>query len=156
MCGVAEGQESPSAVLTQEQLWRCWDSSRNDLVFVVKGSSSNIIRVIKPRRLSWTGHIARTVVMRVAYRILVGKLQGRRPLERPRRRCVDNIKIYLRDVGCGGGGGMDWIDRAQDRDRWRAFVNVVMNLQVSWNVGNFLSSWEPVSFSWRSLWHGVS
>ena len=60
----------------------------------------------------------------------MGKLQGRRPLERPRRRCVDNIKIYLRDVGWGGGG-MAGMDRAQDRDRWRAFVNVVMNLQVS-------------------------
>ena len=58
----------------------------------------------------------------------MGKLEGRRPLGRPRRRCEDNIKMYLREVGWGGG--RDWIDLAQDRDRWRALVNKVMNLLV--------------------------
>jgi hypothetical protein len=57
----------------------------------------------------------------------VGKPEGRRPLVRPRRRWEDNIKIYLREVGWGG---MDWINLAQDRDRWRALVNAVMNLRV--------------------------
>jgi hypothetical protein len=57
----------------------------------------------------------------------VGKPEGKRPLGRPRRRWVDNIKIYLRKVGCGG---RDWIDLAQDRDRWRALVNTVKNLRV--------------------------
>jgi hypothetical protein len=65
---------------------------------------------------------------RGAYRALVGKPEGRRPLGRPRRRWEDNIKIDLREVGWGG---MDWINLAQDRDRWRAFVDAVMNLQVS-------------------------
>jgi len=59
--------------------------------------------------------------------VLVGKYEGKRPLGRPRRRWEDNIKVDLQDVGCGS---MDWIDLAQDRDRWRAIVNVVMNLRV--------------------------
>jgi hypothetical protein len=62
-----------------------------------------------------------------AYRIFVGKPEGKRPLGRPKRRCVDNIKIDLREIGWDG---MDWIDLVQDRDQWRALLNKVMNLQV--------------------------
>jgi hypothetical protein len=65
---------------------------------------------------------------RGAYRVLVGKSEGRRPLGRPRRRWEDNIKMDLREVGWRG---MDWINLAQDRDRWRALVNAVMNLRVT-------------------------
>jgi len=61
------------------------------------------------------------------YRVLVGKPEGKRSLGRPRRRWEDNIKVDLQKVGCWG---MDWIDLAQDRDRWRAFVNTVMNFRV--------------------------
>jgi hypothetical protein len=64
---------------------------------------------------------------RSAYRIFVGKPEGKRPLGRPRRRWVDNIKMYLREIGWDG---MDWIDPAQDRDQWMALVNTVMNLRV--------------------------
>jgi hypothetical protein len=64
---------------------------------------------------------------RKAYRILVGKPEGKRPLRRPRHRWEDNIRIDLREIGWGG---MDWIDLAQDRDQWRALVNMVMNLRV--------------------------
>jgi hypothetical protein len=64
---------------------------------------------------------------RNAYRILVGKPEGKRPLGRPRRRWVDNIKIYLREIGWDG---VDWIDLAQDRGQWRALVNTVMSLRV--------------------------
>jgi hypothetical protein len=62
-----------------------------------------------------------------AYRILAGKTEGRRPLGRPRRRWVDNIKMYLRQAGWDG---MDWINLGQDRDQWRALVNTVTNLRV--------------------------
>jgi hypothetical protein len=91
-------------------------------------SSPNIIRVIKSRRMRWAGHVARMGDGRGAYRVLVRRPEGRRPLGRPRRRWEDNIKIDLQEVGWGG---MDWIDMAQDRDRWRAIVNAVMNLGVS-------------------------
>jgi hypothetical protein len=65
---------------------------------------------------------------RNACRILVGKQEGKRPLRGPRRRRVNNVKMYIRELGWDG---MDWIDLAQDRDQWRALVNTVMNLQVS-------------------------
>jgi hypothetical protein len=90
-------------------------------------SSPNIIRVIKSRRLRWAGHVARMGERRGAYRALVGKPEGRRPFERPRHTWEDNIKMDLREVGCGGA---DRIDMAQDRKRWRALVNTVMNLRV--------------------------
>jgi len=64
---------------------------------------------------------------REVYRVLVGKAEGKRPRGIPRRRWEDNIKMDLQEVGCGG---MEWIDLAQDRDRWRALVNAVMNLRV--------------------------
>jgi hypothetical protein len=75
--------------------------------------SPNIIRMIKSGRMRWAGHVARMGVSRNAYRILVGKPEGKRPLGRLRRRRVDNIKIDLREIGWDG---MDWIDLAQDRD----------------------------------------
>ena len=75
----------------------------------------------------WGGHVARMGEERGVYRVLVGKPEGRRPLVRPRRRWVDNIRTDLQEVGCGY---MDWIGLAQDRDRWRTLVSAVMNLRV--------------------------
>jgi len=90
-------------------------------------SSPNIVRVIKSRRIKWAGHVARMGERRGVYRILVGKSEEKRPLGRPRCRWEDNIKMDLQEVGCGG---LDWIELTEDRDRWRALVNVVMNLRV--------------------------
>ncbi|KAJ4446515.1 hypothetical protein ANN_13211 [Periplaneta americana] len=81
-------------------------------------SSPNIIRNIKSRRLRWAGHVARMGESRNAYRVLVGRPEGKRPLGRPRRRWEDNIKMDLREVGYDD---RDWINLAQDRDRWRAY-----------------------------------
>jgi hypothetical protein len=90
--------------------------------------SSNIVRVIKSRRTRLARHVTRMGERRGVYRVLVGKPEGKRPLGRLRRRWEDNIKMDIQKVGCGG---MEWIELVQDRDRWRAFVNVVMNLRVT-------------------------
>jgi hypothetical protein len=90
-------------------------------------SSPNIVRVIKSRKMRWAGHVARKGEERGLYRVFLGKPEGRRPLGRPRRRRVDNIRMNLQEVGCEY---MDWIGLAQDRDRWRTLVSAVMNLGV--------------------------
>jgi hypothetical protein len=87
---------------------------------------------------------------RNAYRILVGNPGGKRPLGRPRRRWVDNIKMDLREIGWNG---RDWIDLAQDRDQWRAYVNAVMNLRVPLNTAKFLSGCTIGGFSRRAQFH---
>jgi hypothetical protein len=83
--------------------------------------------MIKSRRMRWAGHVARRLEKGNAYRILVGKPEGKRQLGRPRRKWLDNIKVDLREIGWDC---MDWIDLAQDRDQWRALVNTVMNFRV--------------------------
>ena len=90
-------------------------------------SSPNIVRVIKSRRMRWAGHVACMGEERGAYRVLVGKPEGKRPLGRSRRRWVDNIWMDLQEVGCGY---MDWIGLAQDWDSWQMLVSTVMNLRV--------------------------
>ena len=74
------------------------------------------------------GHVARMGERRGVYRVLVGKPDGKRQLERPRCRWEDKIKMDIQEVGCGG---INWIELAQGRDRWRAIVNAIMNLRVS-------------------------
>ncbi|KAJ4428334.1 hypothetical protein ANN_24353 [Periplaneta americana] len=90
-------------------------------------SSRDIITNIISRRLRWAGHVARMGESRNAYRVLVGRPKRKRPLGRPRRRWEDNIKMDLREVGYDD---RDWINLAQDRDRWRAYVRAAMNLRV--------------------------
>jgi len=85
------------------------------------------VRVVKSRRMRWVGHVARMGEERVVHRFLVGKPEGKRPFGRPRRRWEDNLKMDLLEVGGGSG---DWMELAQDRDRWRAIVSTVMNLRV--------------------------
>jgi len=103
--------------------WRkLYNEELNDLY-----CSPNIFQVIKSRRMRWAGHVAHVGERRDIYRVLVGKPEGKRPLGRPRHRWENNVKMDLQEVGCGG---MDWIELAQDRDRWLAVVNLVMNLQI--------------------------
>jgi hypothetical protein len=90
--------------------------------------SPNIVRVIKARRMRWAGHVAHTVEGRDAYRVLVGRPEGKRPLGSLRRRWENNIKMDLGEIGIDGA---NWIPLAQDRVQWRAFVNTLMNLRVS-------------------------
>jgi hypothetical protein len=90
-------------------------------------TSPSIVRVIKARRMRWAEHVERMGEVRGAYNILVGRPEGRRSLGRPRHRWEDNIKMELREIGFGN---VNWINFAQDRDRWRALVNTVMNLRV--------------------------
>jgi hypothetical protein len=96
-----------------------WRNLHNELHCLY--SSPNIVRVIKSRRMRWVEHVAGTEEGRGVYRVLVGRPEGKRPLERPRRRWEDNIKIDLREIG---------IDGAQDKVQLRACVNTVMNLRI--------------------------
>jgi hypothetical protein len=89
-------------------------------------SSPSIIGIMKSRRMRWAGHVAQMAERRDAYRLLAGKPERRSPLGRPRRRWLDNIRIDLVEVGWGD---VDWIGLTQDRDRWRALVNSVLNLR---------------------------
>jgi hypothetical protein len=93
-------------------------------------SSPSIIRIIKSRRMRWAGRVARIGEKRNANRLLVGKPEGKRPLGRPRRRWIDNIKMYLLEIGMNV---VDWIGLAQDRYRWRALVNI-----------QWLQNWWPL------------
>ena len=86
-----------------------------------------IVRVIKSRRMRWAGHVARMEEGRAVHKVLVGKPEGKRPLGRPRRGWQDNFKVDLQEPrrGCG-----DWMELAQDKDRWRSLVSTVMNFRV--------------------------
>jgi hypothetical protein len=108
----------------RDEVTREWrklhDEEPNDL-----HSSPSIVQVIKSRGMRWAGHVASMWERKGVYRVLVGKPEGKRPLGTPRRRCEDNIKVDLQEEV---HVGMDWIELAEGRDRWRALVNGVMNL----------------------------
>jgi len=87
----------------------------------------NIVGVVKSRRMRWAGHVARMGEDRGVHRVLVGKLEGKRPLGRPRRRWEDNIKMDFQEAGGGRG---DWMELAQDRDRWWALVGTLRDFRV--------------------------
>jgi hypothetical protein len=103
-------------------------------------------------RMKWGGYVARMGKKINAYRILVGKPEGKRPLARPTLTWEDIIKMNLREIGWGG---MDWIDLAQDRDQCMALVNTLINLRVPQNVGEFLSGCATGGLSRRVQLHGV-
>jgi hypothetical protein len=103
-----------------------WRKLHNDELCSLH-SSPDIVRVIKSRRMRWAGHVGRMGEGRGVYRVLVGRPEGKRPLGRPRRRWEDNIKMDRREIGIDGA---NWIRLAQDRVRWRAFVDMVVNFRV--------------------------
>jgi hypothetical protein len=103
-----------------------WRKLHNDELYNLY-SSPSIIRIITSRRMRWAGHVARMGEKRNVYRLLVGKPEGKKPLGRPRRRWIDNIKMDFLEIGLNV---VDWIRLAQDRYRCRALVNSVMNLRV--------------------------
>jgi hypothetical protein len=103
--------------------------------------------------MRWAGHIAPMVEQRNAYRLLMAKPEEKRPLGRPRRRWVDNIRV---DLGELEWGDADWIDLAQDRDKWRALVNSVLNLRVSQNAGKLSSVQTTRDLSSSAQLHVVS
>jgi hypothetical protein len=100
-------------------------------------SSPNTFRVIKSKRMIWEGHVACMGESKGVYRVLVGQPEGKIPLGRTRGGWEENIKMDLQEVGCGG---KDWINLTQDRRRWRALVNAVMNLWVPQIAGNLWKS----------------
>jgi hypothetical protein len=143
---VLYGCETWSVTLREEQSLRVFENRALRRIFVPKReevtgvwrrlsseelndmySSPNKVWVIKLRRMGWAGHVACMGARRDVYRILVGRPEGRRPLGRPRDRWEDNSKMDLQEVGWGA---MDWIQLAQDRDRWRVLAGAVLNLQV--------------------------
>jgi hypothetical protein len=103
-----------------------WRKLHNEELHILF-SSPNIIRQIKSRRMRWAGHAARIGEEGNMYSVLIGKPEGKRPLGGPRRRWENGIRMDLREIGWGSA---DWIQLAQNRDRWRALVNTMMNLRV--------------------------
>jgi hypothetical protein len=108
----------------EDGLWR----KQNNDDFHSLNSSTNIVRVIKSRRMRWAGHVPRMGEGRGIYRVLVGNPEGKRSLGRPRCRWEDNINMDLKEMGINGA---NWIQLAQDMVQWRACVNTVINLRVS-------------------------
>jgi hypothetical protein len=109
----------------RDELTREWRKLHNEELNDLY--SSNIVRVIKSRRMRWAGHVARMEERKGVYRILVRKSEEKRPLGRHRRRWEDNIKMDLQKVECGV---MDWIELALNTDKWRSLLNAIMNLRV--------------------------
>jgi hypothetical protein len=109
-----------------KEVTREWRKFHNEELHILY-SSPNIIRQIKSKRMRWAGHVERMGEDRNVYRFLMGKPERKRPLGRRRRRWEDWIRMDLREIGWGS---VNWIQLAQDRDRWHALVNMVMNLRV--------------------------
>jgi hypothetical protein len=110
----------------RDELTGKWRKLHNEMLNNLY-SLPNIVRIVKSRRMRWAGHMARMGDNMGVHRVLAGKPEGKRPLGRQRPRREDNIKMYLQEVGGGRG---DWMELAQDRDRWGALVGTVRNFRV--------------------------
>jgi hypothetical protein len=120
----------------RDEVTREWRTLHNEEINYLY-CSPNIVRVITSKKMRWRGYVARMREGRGLSRILVGKPEGKRPLGRPRRRGDAYIKTDLQEVRCEG---VDVIELAQDRGRWRALLFAVMKLGAPYNAGNFLTS----------------
>jgi hypothetical protein len=129
-----------------------WRKLRNEELHDLL-SSLSIIRIMKSRSMRWARPVARMREKRNANRLLVGKPEGKMPLGRPKRRWIDNIKMDLVGVGWGD---VDLIGLDQDRDRWRALVNSVLNLRVPYNAGKLSSVQTTRDLSSSAQLHRVS
>jgi hypothetical protein len=109
--------------------------------------------MILSRRIRWAGHVARMGIKGMHVGYWWESQKEKKPLGKPRRRWVDDIKMDIRERGWGG---MDWIHLAQDRDQWRVLVNTVMNLRFPKKFDKFLSSCTTDGFSRRAHLHEVS
>jgi hypothetical protein len=107
-----------------------------------------IIRIMKSRRMRWTGHVARMGEKRNACRLLLGKPEGRRSLGRPRHRWVNNSRM---DLGVVGWNDVDWIGLAQDRDKWRSLVKMLGNYRVTSTADGLLSSAQLHGVSYMNI-----
>jgi hypothetical protein len=124
-------EEHRLRVLENRELRRIFGPNRGEVIEgwrKLHNEEPRIIRMMRPRRMRWTGHVPRMGEKMNVCKILVGKPEGKRPLGRLSRRWEDNIKMDFREIGYGD---VDWIDLAQDRDQRRALVSTVMNLWVS-------------------------
>jgi hypothetical protein len=129
-----------------------WRKLHNDELHDLH-SSPSIITIMKARRMRLVGHLARMGEKRNVYRLLVRKPEGSRPLGRPRRRWLYNIRMDLGEVGWGD---VDWIALALDRDRWRALLSSVLNLRAPQNAGKLSSVQTSRDLSSSAHLHSVS
>jgi hypothetical protein len=169
---VLDGCETWSLTLREEHRLKVFENRVLRRIFGLKGDevtgdwrklhseelrdlypSPSIIRIMKSRRMRWAGHVARMVEKSNAFRLLVGKPDVKRPLGRPRRRWVDNIRMDLGEVGWGY---VDWICLANDKNRWRALVNSVLNLRVPRSAGKLSSGLTSSGLSSSAQLHIVS
>jgi hypothetical protein len=129
--------------------WRKWQNEELHHLY----SSPNVIRMIKSRTMRCAGHVTCMGKRRGAYRVSVGKPEGKRRLGRPARKWEDNIRMDVEEIGWQG---VDWIDLPQDRDEWRAVVNKVTTFRILQTARNFLIRRGTISFSSRTLIHVVN
>jgi hypothetical protein len=121
--------------LKRDEVTGEWRKLHNEELHNLR-SSPDIVRQIKSRRMMWAGHVTRMREDRKVYKVLVGKSEGKRRRRRSKRRWEDGMRMDLWETG---GGGLEWIHLAQDRDRWRAVVSAVMNLRVPAARNRFVS-----------------
>jgi hypothetical protein len=128
-----------------------WRKQHNEeLPDIYSSPSIRVITIIKSRRMRWVGHVARMGIQINAYRLLVGKPEGKRPPGKPRRKWVANIRMDLEEVGWSDE---DWIGLAQGRNMWRALVNSTGKLSNGLTTGDLSSSAQSIELVFLPFLH---